>query len=140
MKWSEFSKKKKTWIIVIGVLFVLWVIGSFSSKNTATSTEPAYTEYNEMKDVAKFYADRLLEQQLKYPDGWSYEREQLDRLDSVTYKMTAIVLAKNAFNVRSRILFNFKIQYVGSMADSYGDYETRYKPDNWKVVTNEVVE
>ena len=58
MKWSEFSKKKKTWIIIIGVLFVLWLIGTLSpddniQKDTATESNNVSSNKNELVDSLK---------------------------------------------------------------------------------------
>ena len=136
--WAESTPKEKrkgcTVLFVSAAVIIgfIWFIKTMENDQNSRN-------YNDLTSIAQFYADHVLPQNLKYPDDWSYERQQMNRLDSVTYKFTAVVLAKNGFGVRGRMIYNFKIQYVGTMQDSYST-DVNKKPDNWKILTTELVQ
>ena len=78
MKWSEMSKKKKNWLIVIAVLLVLAVIGNFAPDNNNTVLDTP-KEYYDLSSFVQVTADIYLKPQLKYPDGWEYENKSVQR-------------------------------------------------------------
>lgn len=137
-KWDEMTPKEKRKGSIVLLVFVSFIVGIIWVFNYA-SNEQHSREYNDLSSVAQFYADKVLPQNLKHPDGWEYERQAMNKQDSVTYHFTAVVLAKNGFGVRSRLMYNFVIQYIGTKEDSYATDKNNL-PSNWKIVSNELVE
>ncbi len=128
----ELTKKQKTWSIVIGVIVVMSIIGQFAPQKPKPVER---IEYGNLTATAQTCADGLLKQQLKFPDGWSYEYKDMQRTDSVTYSLKAIVLAKNGFGVRSRINYTCVLKYTGSKEvsnDIIDAMDSRY----WTVISN----
>ena len=134
-KWNDMSpeeKKKelKRTLITFAIAIPIILFG-------LSKCEDSKKDYDDLTTSAQVYADDLLVQQLKHPDGWEYERKQIDRLDSVTYKLTAVVLAKNGFGVRGRMIYNIKLEFIGSKKDSYSSPQN---PGNWHILSNELVQ
>jgi len=132
-KWSEMStteKKKSTvyniLVLLIAIPLIIFVISKCSDD---------YCTYNSIESSAQRYVNNILKDRLKYPDGWEYEKKSLSRVDSVTYKFTAIVLAKNGFGVRSKMIYNVKVEFLGTKKDSYKDSDN---PKNWNVISCEL--
>lgn len=138
MKWSEISKKKRGWIIVGCIFLALSVIGSFAPEVEPEASVPK--EYSDLSSFVQVAADLYLEPQLKYPDGWEYEKKSVKRMDSVTYIMNGVVLAKNGFGVRSRLLYNFELMYVGTKESSNAGYDEYSKSENWKLINSTLVD
>lgn len=135
-KWSESTPQEKRKGCAASFIFAAVIIGFFWFVSVMEDDQQN-SYYNDITTSAQVYADDLLVQQLKYPDGWEYERKQIDRLDSVTYKLTAVVLAKNGFGVRGRMIYNIKLEFIGSKKDSYSSPQN---PGNWHILSNELVQ
>jgi hypothetical protein len=135
-KIKDMKMTPQKWLILCGVLYIVYAT---IDANRLKPVDIQLTGYNDLTNVAQAYADKELTANLKYPDGWEYESKGMERKDSVTYNFNAFVLAKNGFGVRSRLLYNFKVQYVGSIEDSYSS-DTNKLPGNWKIITSEVVQ
>lgn len=134
--WSESTPQEKRKGCTVIFVFIAVIVG-FIWFISVMEDDQQNSYYDDLTTSAQVYADDLLVQQLKHPDGWEYERKQIDRLDSVTYKLTAVVLAKNGFGVRGRMLYNIKLEFIGSKNDSYSSPQN---PGNWHILSNELVQ
>ncbi|MDR2805407.1 MAG: hypothetical protein LBB85_07175 [Dysgonamonadaceae bacterium] len=111
-------------LLMIGLIYVI-------------SIPQTHNQYDDLSICVQVFADDMIQAQLKYPDGWSYESKKVTRKDSTLYNFQAIVLAKNGFGIRSRLCYSLQIRFDGSIDDSYKNAaDRRY----WTIVKNELNE
>ncbi len=134
------SKKKGCLISFLVVLIVIVVFGIVLDKSTPKSDKNnTPKEYADLSSGVQVFAEKILVKQLKYPDGWEYDYNKLIRDDSTRYTFQAIVLANNAFGVRSRISYLLQMEFIGSKEQSR-ELKEYSKASNWKILRNEVSE
>lgn len=134
-KWEDLtSKEKKQSMLSLGAIVL---IGVFLFK--VCTAEKTYDSYKDLSIDVTVIADMALVNQLKYPDGWAYEKKKVTRLDSITYHLDAIVLAKNGFGVRSRLGYQFEAKWVGTMNESH-DFDNIANTTNWQITQNDLFE
>jgi hypothetical protein len=134
--WSELTpKERKRGIINLSVLavvlaFIIWIFSLGGDSN--------YDDYKDLSRQIPSMASVLIEKQLKYPDGWEYEAKKVTRLDNTTYRLDAVILAKNGFGVRSRINYQFKARWKGSKETSHQGFIEVTKPSNWDILKSDL--
>lgn len=135
-KWSEMTnKEKKKNTIQTLIMFVIAIPIIIFTVNKCVGDK--YDKFNDLSVEVQILSDDLIKTQLKYPDGYDIEKRDIIRKDSITYIVNAIVLAKNGFGVRGRMLYTATLEFVGSKSDSRNDGMNK---GNWNVKVNKFLE
>jgi hypothetical protein len=130
-------KKSKKGCIAVSIFLVV-VIGFIVTMTVLFDDGPKYDSYDDLKATFQVLSGDLIKLQLKYPDeGWKYDTKVITRNDSTLYTLQAVVIAKNAFGVKTRVYCTIKMRFTGTKEQSYKDDMNR---NLWHIVSNDMRE
>ena len=93
--------------------------------------------HNDLTAEFQVFSKDVVELQLKDPDCWKFDTKKITRNDSTLYTLQAVVLAKNAFGVKTRVYCTVKMRFAGTKAQSHRE---AYNRNLWKIVLNDMRE
>lgn len=104
--------KKKGCLVAFLVVFGIVIMFGIALRNNKPEgqTNDILKDYADLSSGVQIFAEKILVKQLKYPDGWGYDYNKVIRDDSTKYTFQAIVLANNAFGVRSRLSYLLQME------------------------------